>query len=55
VKGLTFSGDVTWQGIAQHNQGLIPFSSTLIGKPLALYELKSEQNVVLLLRAQRNW
>jgi len=55
VKGLTFSGDVTWQGIAQHNQGLILFSSTLIGKPLALYELKSEQNVVLLLRAQKNW
>jgi hypothetical protein len=52
VKGLTFSGDVTWQGIAQHNQGLILFSSSLIGKPLALYELKSEQNVLLLLRAQ---
>jgi hypothetical protein len=55
VKGLTFSGDVTWQGIAQHNQGLILVSSTLIGKPLALYELKNEQNVLLLLRAQRNW
>jgi hypothetical protein len=55
VKGLTFSGDVTWQGIRQHNEGLIGFTSATIGKPLALYELRSEQNAVLLLRAQRNW
>jgi hypothetical protein len=55
VKGLTFSGDVTWQGIRQHNEALIGFTSATIGKPLALYELRSEQNVLLLLRAQRNW
>jgi hypothetical protein len=55
VKGLTFSGDVTWQGIRQHNEGLLNLSSQAVGKPLALYELKNEQNVLLLLRAQRNW
>jgi hypothetical protein len=55
VKGLTFSGDVTWQGIQQNNQGLMIFSSAAVGKPLGVYELKNEQNVLLLLRAQRNW
>jgi hypothetical protein len=55
VKGLTFSGDVTWQGIRQHNEGLLEFSSATSGKPLGFYELRSEQNVLLMLRAQRNW
>jgi len=55
VKGLTFSGDVTWQGIRQHHEGLLEFSSASNGKPLGFYELRSEQNVLLLLRAQRNW
>ena len=55
VKGLTFSGDVTWQGIRQHNEGLINTSSLAVGKPLGIYELRNEQNVLLLLRAQRNW
>jgi hypothetical protein len=55
VRGLTFSGDVTWQGIRQHNEGLVVFGSTANGVPTAAYELKSQQNVVLLLRAQRNW
>jgi hypothetical protein len=55
VKGLTFSGDVTWQGIRQHNEGLINFASQTVGKPAGIYELRSEQNVLLLLRAQRNW
>jgi len=55
VKGLTFSGDITWQGIQQNNQGLVLFSSVANGKSQALYELKNEQNVLVLLRAQRNW
>jgi hypothetical protein len=53
VKGLTFSGDFTWSHIEQHNQGLATFTSPTIGKPTALYEFKSENNVLLLMRAQR--
>jgi hypothetical protein len=55
VRGLTFSGDITWEGIRQHNEGLLLFSNPAAGKSNALYELKNEQNVLLLLRAQRNW
>ena len=55
VKGLTFSGDFTWQHIQQHNDGLVAFTSGGVGKPAALYELKNQDNVLLLLRAQRNW
>jgi hypothetical protein len=55
VKGLTFSGDLTWQGIRQHNEGLFAFTSVTSGKSLGLYEFKNEQNVLLMLRAQRNW
>jgi hypothetical protein len=55
VKGLTFSGDVTWSHIEQHNQGLATFSSGTGAKPAALYEFKNQDNVLLPLRAQRNW
>ena len=55
VRGLTFSGDVTWSHIEQHNQGLVAFSSSTIGKPAAFYEFKNQDNVLLLMRAQRNF
>ena len=55
MKGLTFSTDVTWSHIEQHNQGLATFSSASVGKPTALYEFKNQDNVLLLLRAQRNF
>jgi hypothetical protein len=55
VRGLTFSGDLTWQHIQQHNEGLAVFNSAGIAKPTALYEFKNQDNVLLLLRAQRNW
>jgi hypothetical protein len=55
IKNLTFSGDITWQHIDQKNSGVIAFASTTLGKPATLYELKNQDNVVLLLRAQRNW
>jgi hypothetical protein len=55
VKGLTFSGDLTWSHIEQHNQGLATFASAGVGKPTALYEFKNQDNVLLLLRAQRNF
>lgn len=55
VKGLTFSADVTWSHIAQNNAGLILAASPTVGKPVAYYELKNQNNTALLLRAQRNW
>jgi hypothetical protein len=55
VKDLTFSADLTWSHIDTKMAGLLTTSDAAIGKPLAAYEMKSEDNVVLLLRAQRNW
>jgi len=55
VKNLTFSADLTWSHIDQKNSGTIAFASGAIGKPATVYELKNEDNLVLLLRAQRNW
>jgi hypothetical protein len=60
VKGLTFSGDFTWQHIQQHNEGLILGNNASffgVSKPIAgtAYELRNQDNVLLLLRAQRNW
>ena len=55
VKGLTFAADVTWQHIDQKNVGTINAANVTIGKPVAAYELKNQDNVLLLLRAQRNW
>ena len=55
MKGLTFSGDLTWSHIQQHNDGLATFGNQPAGKPTALYEFKNQDNVLLLLRAQRNF
>jgi hypothetical protein len=56
VKNLTFSGDVTWTGLDQKMAGVINLPATnSIGKPAAVYELKDQNTVLLLLRAQRNW
>ncbi|WP_431015415.1 porin [Bradyrhizobium pachyrhizi] len=56
VKNLTFSADLTWSHIDQKNSGTIAYpGSTAIGKPAGTYELKNQDNVLLLLRAQRNW
>jgi len=56
VKNLTFSGDVTFTNLDQKFFGtvLLP-AQTTIGKPTAVYELKDQNTVTLLLRAQRNW
>jgi hypothetical protein len=35
--------------------GTVSAASATIGKPAAVYELKDQNNLVLLLRAQRNW
>jgi hypothetical protein len=55
VKNLTFSADLTWQHVDQKMAGTINAASGSVGKPAAVYELKDQDNVVLLLRAQRNW
>src|SRR5262249_35459311 len=55
VKNLTFSADLTWTGLDQKMFGTVVAPSATIGKPALVYELKDQQNVVLLLRAQRNW
>ncbi|QWG25639.1 porin [Bradyrhizobium sediminis] len=54
VKGLTFSGDLTWVNLDQKYSGTIvaPLNAA---KPAAVYELKDQNSVTLLLRAQRNW
>jgi hypothetical protein len=55
VKNLTFSGDVTFTHLDQKMAGTISAASATIGKPAAVYELKDQNTVLLLLRAQRNW
>jgi len=55
VKNLTFSADVTYSMLDQKNVGTVSAASTAIGKPAAVYELKDQNTVLLLLRAQRNW
>ncbi|WGS02276.1 porin [Bradyrhizobium sp. ISRA443] len=56
VKNLTFSADVTYSHLDQKYAGTIAFpGSAAIGKPAATYELKDQDTVMLLLRAQRNW
>ncbi len=55
VKNLTFSGDVVWTHLDQKMAGLLTTSNAGIGKPLANYEMKNQDTVLLLLRAQRNF
>jgi hypothetical protein len=56
VKNLTFSADVTYTHLDQKFSGLIaPPLQAAIAKPAAVYELKDQNTVQLLLRAQRNF
>ncbi|WP_342726160.1 porin [Bradyrhizobium sp. B097] len=55
VKNLTFSADFTYTHLDQKAAGTVVAPSTPIGKPAALYELKDQNTVLLMLRAQRNW
>ncbi|HLZ00890.1 MAG TPA: porin, partial [Bradyrhizobium sp.] len=55
VKNLTFSADFTWEHLDQKMVGTVSAPSAAIGKPAAVYELKNQDNEMLLLRAQRNW
>jgi Porin subfamily len=55
VKNLTFSADLTYSMLDQKYAGTVSAPSAGIGKPAAIYELKDQNTVLLLLRAQRNW
>jgi hypothetical protein len=55
VKNLTFSSDFTWIHLDQKNAGVVTAVLPTISKPLANYELKDQNTLTLLLRAQRNW
>ncbi|MGY3453215.1 porin [Bradyrhizobium sp. USDA 4353] len=57
VKNLTFSADVAWTNLDQKFTGnaVLPATSGATAKPAAVYELKDQNSVSLLLRAQRNF
>jgi len=56
VKNLTFSGEVTYSNLDQKFSGVVTAPvATGVAKPAAVYELKDQNTVSLLLRAQRNW
>lgn len=55
VKNLTFSADLTYHHLDQKFTGTISLPSATIGKPAAAYELKDQNALLLLLRAQRNF
>ena len=55
VKNLTFSADLTYTHLDQNMVGTVSVPSGSVGKPAAVYELKDQDTLLLLLRAQRNW
>jgi hypothetical protein len=55
VKGLTFSADVTYTMLDQKHVGFTTTGNLAAAKPGLLYELKDQNTVTGLLRAQRNW
>jgi hypothetical protein len=56
VKNLTFSADLNWTHIDQKYSGVIAGGNNFpVAKPAAAYELKDQDSITLLLRAQRNW
>jgi hypothetical protein len=56
VKNLTFSADLNWTHLDQKYSGTVGYAgSGTTAKPAAVYELKDQDTLTLLLRAQRNW
>ncbi|MDT4742313.1 porin, partial [Bradyrhizobium sp. WYCCWR 12699] len=56
VKNLTFSADLNWTHLDQKYSGTVGYvGSGTTAKPAAVYELKDQDTITLLLRAQRNW
>jgi Porin subfamily len=57
VKNLTFSADLSWTHLDQKYSGTVTTTALLAatGKPVATYELKDQDSIAMILRAQRNW
>ena len=56
VKNLAFTADVNWTRLDQKYDGtVIATPAATFAKPLATYELKDQNSVTMLLRAQRNF
>jgi len=55
VKNLTFSADLTYTHLDQKYSGLVAAPNAATAKPVALYEMKDQDTILLMLRAQRNW
>jgi hypothetical protein len=56
VKNLTFSADFNWTHLDSKMAGTFAYGGAgAIAKPAAVYELKDQDSLTLLLRAQRNW
>jgi hypothetical protein len=55
VKNLAFTADVSWTKLDQKYSGTVDIQPPItVAKPRALYELKDQNTVTVLLRAQRN-
>lgn len=56
VKNLAFSFDVAYSKLDQKYAGSIAFpGSAAVAKPAGIYEIKNQDTVSVLFRAQRNW
>ena len=58
VKNLTFSADLTYVMLDQKFASGTTFVAPAalgVAKPAAVYEVKDQNSLSLLLRAQRNW
>ena len=56
VKNLTFTGDLTYTHLDQKFAGTVAFpGSAALGKPAAIYELKNQNTLTMMLKVQRNW
>src|SRR5207244_7166539 len=55
VKNLAFTLDVNWTNLDQKYSGVATITPPVtVAKPAAVYELKEQNSVTMLLRAQRN-
>ncbi|MBR1085855.1 porin, partial [Bradyrhizobium manausense] len=58
VKNLAFTADLSWSRLDQKYSGTITGANTAVAtaaKPVAVYELKDQNSLTLMLRAQRNF
>jgi hypothetical protein len=56
VKNLTFSADLSWTHLDQKYSGAVAIAPAVTtAKPATTYELKDQDSIAMILRAQRNW